>query len=162
MLRGRGRVVDDEVHHAVGADVAQTRPKDHREDLVLANGVVQRWNQVLDRDRPFLEELFHQLVVALGDQFDQLLMRFLGLIFQVGGDFGFLAFAIAAEFVGEAFIWTRSTTPVKFFSLPMGSSKGITARPNAFVSDSSTRSASARSRSMRLATISLGVLNSSQ
>ncbi len=56
--------------------------------------------RVLDRDRPFLEELFHQLVVALGDQFDQLLVRFLGLVFQVSGDFGFLAFAIAAEFVG--------------------------------------------------------------
>ena len=53
---------------------------------------------------------------------------------------------------------TRSTTPVKFFSLPIGSSSGITLRPKAFVSDSSTRSASARSRSMRLATITRGIL----
>ena len=49
---------------------------------------------------------------------------------------------------------TRSTTPVRLFSLPIGSSMGITLRPKALVSDSSTRSASARSRSMRFTTIS--------
>src|SRR5580700_3382282 len=57
---------------------------------------------------------------------------------------------------------TRSTTPLRLFSLPIGSSIGITFRPNALISDSSTRSAFARSRSMRFTTINLGVLYSSQ
>src|SRR5580698_6488559 len=57
---------------------------------------------------------------------------------------------------------TRSTTPLKLFSLPIGSSIGITFLPNALISDSSTRSAFARSRSMRFTTISRGVLYSSQ
>ena len=51
---------------------------------------------------------------------------------------------------------TRSTMPLRLFSLPMGSCSGVTARPKALVSDSSTRLASARSRSMRLTTIMRG------
>ena len=48
--------------------------------------------------------------------------------------------------------------PLRLFSLPMGSCSGVTARPKALVSDSSTRVASARSRSMRLTTIMRGRL----
>src|SRR5580693_10724621 len=100
VLRRRGGVVHDEVHHPVGAYVAQTRPEDYREDLVLANGVMQGRNQILDWNSSLLEKLFHQLVVPFGDQLDQLLVRSLSLVFQVGGDLSFLALAVAAQFVG--------------------------------------------------------------
>ena len=84
-LRGRGRVVHDEIHHPVGADVPQARAKDDRENAVLADGHVQRGNQVFFRDGSLLEEFFHQGIVALGDHLDQLFVRLLGAAFRLAG-----------------------------------------------------------------------------
>ena len=61
---------------------------------------MQRGDQVFFGDCPLLEELFHQLVVAFGDQLDQFFVRFLRGRGQVGGDLCFFPLAIAAEFVG--------------------------------------------------------------
>ncbi len=100
VLRRRGRVVDDEIHHPVGADVAQAGAEDHGEDFVFANGVVQRRNQVFFRNGSLLEKFFHQRVVAFGHQFHQLFVRGLGLVLHVGRNLDFFALAVAAHFVG--------------------------------------------------------------
>ena len=100
VLGRRGRVVDDEIHHPVGADVAQAGAENYREDFVLANGVVQRRDQVFFRDGSLFEKLFQQRVVALGYQFHQFFVLGLGFVFHVGGNLGFFALAVAAQFVG--------------------------------------------------------------
>src|SRR5262249_16721658 len=46
-----GTVIHDEIQKMVGAHVAQARSKEHRKDLVVANGFVQRGNQVLFGNR---------------------------------------------------------------------------------------------------------------
>ena len=56
-----------------------------------------------------------------------------------------------------AFIVTRSTTPVRLRSLPIGRNTGTTWRPKALRNDSSARSRSARSRSMRFTTMMRGI-----
>ena len=61
---------------------------------------MQRGNQVLFAEGSGFEEFFHQLVVAFRDQLDQALVGGLGLLPQVGGNFCFFAFAIAAHLVG--------------------------------------------------------------
>ena len=60
-----------------------------------------------------------------------------------------------------AFIDTRSTTPVKFFSSPSGSWIGTIVRPSVCRSDSSTRSSEARSRSSRFTATMRGSASSS-
>jgi hypothetical protein len=60
----------------------------------------------------------------------------------------------------HAFIATRSTTPAKDFSSPIGSWIGLTVRPNTPRSDSSDRSRLARSRSSRFMTMKRGTPNS--
>src|SRR6202035_4714000 len=42
MLAGCGRVVDDEIHQFVNADVAEARGEEHGKQLVFANRFVQR------------------------------------------------------------------------------------------------------------------------
>ena len=78
--------------------------------------------QLLLRQRAGVEELLHQRVVGLGDHLDQRLARASapapsspsGTAPSVG---------LPLPSVGErhAFIATRSTTPVKLFSSPIGS-----------------------------------------
>ena len=99
-LNRRRHVVHDEVEHLVGADVAQSGGKEHREDLVFANGVVQTADNVLLGDGALVEELFHQHVVAFGNQFHQALVRGLGLLGHVVGNRSDLGLAVAAHLVG--------------------------------------------------------------
>src|SRR5207253_10774326 len=94
-----GAIVHDEIHQLVGDDVAQGRREQHGEQLVLADGIVQSGNQILFGNRAFVEEFFHQLVVAFGNQLDQLFVRLLGGAGQIGGDLTFLAFSVSAELV---------------------------------------------------------------
>ncbi len=97
----RGRhVVDDEVEHLIGADVAQARSEEHRENFVFANGIVQAGDDVLLGDGALVEELFHQRVIALGYQLDQSLVRGLGLLGHVVRDRADLGLAVAAHLVG--------------------------------------------------------------
>ena len=99
-LDRRRHVVHDEVQHLVGADVAQSGGEEHGENLVFANGVVQAADDVLFGDGALVEELFHQRVVAFGDQLDQPLVRGLGLLGQVVGNRSDLRLAVAAHLVG--------------------------------------------------------------
>ena len=94
-----GGIVHDEIHQLVGPDVAQARREQHGEQLVLADGIVQGGNQILFGNRAFVEEFFHQLVVAFGNQLDQLFVRLLGGAGQIGGYLTFLAFTASAELV---------------------------------------------------------------
>ena len=61
---------------------------------------MQSGDDVLFVDGALLEELLHELVVALGHQFDQALVRGLGLFFHVGGNRADLRLAVAAHLVG--------------------------------------------------------------
>ena len=120
VLRRRRRVVHDEIHHPVGADIAQARAENYRENLVLANGVVQRRDQVFLRDGSLFEELFQQRVVALGHQFHQLFVLGLGLVFHVGGNLGFFPLAVAAQFVGVGLHGDQIDHAAKVFLFPNG------------------------------------------
>ena len=64
---------------------------------------MQRWNQILLWDGPFIEELFHQSVVPLGNHLHQLFVRFLSLIFQIGRNLRFFPLPIPAQFVRVCF-----------------------------------------------------------
>ena len=75
-------------------------PKITGKDFVLANGVVQRRNQVFLGDGSLFEKFFHQGVVAFGHQFHQLFVLGLGFVFHVGRNLDFFALAVAAQFVG--------------------------------------------------------------
>ena len=61
---------------------------------------MERRDQVLLRDRALLKVFFHQLVFAFGDEFDQLLVRFLRNVSHVRRDRTFFALAAAAHLVG--------------------------------------------------------------
>src|SRR5690348_14649770 len=99
-LAGGRRVVHQEIHQLVGADVAQAGGEEHREDAVFADGLVQGRDEVLFGDGSLVEELFHQGVIALGDHFHQLFVGFLSGAGQVRGNFAFLALAVATHVVG--------------------------------------------------------------
>ena len=101
-LDGRGRVDLDEVEQVVEGHVGQAAGKEHGEDAVFADGLVQRGDEVLFGERAGLEVLLHQLVFAFGDQLDQSLVAGLGVGSQAGGNLGgHLAAAIAAGGVIE-------------------------------------------------------------
>ena len=100
MLAGGGRVVDDEIHELVDADVAQAGGEEDGEKFVFANRFVQRRDQMLLGDGAGFEELFHQLVFAFGDQLDQLFVSFFGGGGHIGGNRAFLALAVSAHLVG--------------------------------------------------------------
>ena len=88
MLAGVGSVIDQEVEQVVHADVAEAGGEEHGEDLVVLDGLVQRRHQMFFGDSSLVEELFHQLVFALGDDLDQLLVGFFALLGDVVWDIG--------------------------------------------------------------------------
>src|SRR5271169_5117002 len=51
MLAGGGRVVHDEIHQLVDANVAQARGEEYGEEFVFANRFVQRRDQIFFGDR---------------------------------------------------------------------------------------------------------------
>ena len=55
---------------------------------------------MLFRNGAVIEELLHQLVLALGNDFHQLVMGRFGSRLQLGGNRTFFAFAVAAHLVG--------------------------------------------------------------
>ena len=63
---------------------------------------MQRRDQVFFRNRPLIEELLHELVVALGHQLHQLFVRFLRLRFHAGRNLRLFAFAISTQVIGVA------------------------------------------------------------
>ena len=93
-------IVHDEVEDFVGPHVAEPGSKQHGEDLVFANGVVQPADDVLFADGTGLEELFHQLVVAFGNKFDESFVCCFGLLSHVVGNRTDLRLAVPAHLVG--------------------------------------------------------------
>ena len=75
-------VTVDALADAVDACVAGG--EEHGEELVLANRLMQRRNQMFLGDGASFEEFFHEPVIALGDQLHQLLVRALRRVLQVG------------------------------------------------------------------------------
>ena len=105
-LDGRGRVDLDEVEQVVEGHVGQAAGKEHGEDAVFADGLVERGDEVLFGDGALLEVLLHQLVFAFGDQLDESLVAGLGVGGQAGGNLaGDLAAAIAAGGVDRRPPW---------------------------------------------------------
>src|SRR5262249_42207923 len=68
VLGCRGTVVHDEIQQVVRADVAQAGSEQYRKNLVVANRLVQRGNQMLLGDGPLVEKFFHQLVFAFSNK----------------------------------------------------------------------------------------------
>ena len=85
----------------IGGDVGEAAGKQHREDAVFANGFVERGDEVLLGNGAFGEVLFHELVFAFSDQFDQGFVGGFGAGNQAGGDFVDLASTVAVRRVEE-------------------------------------------------------------
>ena len=62
---------------------------EHREDPHLAHFLVEPGDDVFFGQRALFEELFHQVVFAFGDQFDQFLVRLFRGFGVLGRDLGF-------------------------------------------------------------------------
>ena len=65
------------------------------EDAVFADGFVEGGDEVLLGDGALAEELLHELVFAFGHEFDEGLVRGLGVGFDGVGDLADLAAAVA-------------------------------------------------------------------
>ena len=100
-LNGRGRVDLEEVEEVVGGDIGFAGAEEDGEDAVVADGLVERGDEVIFGDGSLFKELFHQLVLAFGDELDQGLVGFLGGVGHSGGDFSGLAAAVAVGRVVE-------------------------------------------------------------
>ena len=73
-LHRRRRIHLKKIQQAVTAHVSQPARKEHGEDTIFADGLMQGDNQVLCGDGSFAEKLFHQLVFAFGHQLHQRLV----------------------------------------------------------------------------------------
>jgi len=71
----------------VEGHVGQAAGKEHGEDAVIADGLVERGDEVVFSDCAFLEILFHELVFAFGYQFDESLVAGFGFSNERGGNF---------------------------------------------------------------------------
>src|SRR5438552_7760641 len=97
MLSRRGTVINNKVQQMVSTNVAQSRGKDYGKDFVVANGLMQCRNQMLLRNSAGVEELFHQLILAFGNNLHQLFMGFFANRFNVAGNRAFFPLSIAAQ-----------------------------------------------------------------
>ena len=124
-LGGRGDVVDHEVEDFVAADVAQAGGEQDGEELVFADGVVDAGDDVLLADGSGVEELAHELVIAFGDEFDEGLVRGLGLLGHVGGDVFDAGAAVAADLVVVGLHLDQIDDALEgFFRLRWGAGRG--------------------------------------
>src|SRR4030042_770507 len=71
--RGRGSEVHDRVEDGVDTGVQEGRGGQHREDLACSHRAAQPLRQLLLGQRPLLEELLHELLVALRHHLHELL-----------------------------------------------------------------------------------------
>ena len=81
----------------------QTRHAQHREDAHLPHFLVNTFDDVFFRQRALFEELFHEGILTLGDDFDQFFVgEFRGFQLVIR-DGDFLALAVAIHGVSEGF-----------------------------------------------------------
>ena len=97
-LERRGQQLDDRVEQRLHALVLERGAAEHRGDLGVETGAVQRAGDPLVRDLLFGQVGLHQLVVVVGAGLDQLGPVFLGLVAQVLGNLDRLV--LGAELVG--------------------------------------------------------------
>ncbi len=92
-----GTVFGDEIQEAGNADVVFRRGHEQGNEDLLLKGRVQPGPHFLVRQSALGEELLHQGVVGLGDEFDELAVQHLGPLGQGpgGGDLGELAGLVA-------------------------------------------------------------------
>ena len=113
--------------------------------------------------RSFAEKFFHQLVVAFRDHLYQFFVSFLGVIRRARREFLRSWLCRRHRACTNALSWpTRSITPRKPLSVPMGSCNATTLLPKACCSDSIDRSKLAKSRSIQVSTNARGMSYSRQ
>ena len=125
--------------------------------FAVVRRLLEPGDQLVLRQRAGVEELLHQLLVGFGDHLDRALRarRWPRRSCRRGRRLRSSCPSRRSANV-YAFIATRSTTPLKSLSSPIGSWIGTMARPHDCRSDSSDRSSDARSRSRRLRTTMRG------
>ncbi len=87
----------------VTAHVSQTAGKEHGEDPVFTDGLMEGNDQVFFWNGSFLEKLFHQLVFALGYQLHQCLVGGRGLFAKAYWNLGKPSAPGAVRFVHKSF-----------------------------------------------------------
>ena len=85
-VRGRRQELHDRVEHLVHAHVQERRDRQHGVDPAGADRGPEPLRELLLRQRALLEELLHQLFVALGHHLHELLAPGLGRVRLGGGD----------------------------------------------------------------------------
>ncbi len=118
-----GQVGDHGVEHRLHALVLERSAGQDRGDLRRERGATDTGLDLLDAELFAFEVLLHDGVVVLGKCFQQLLAPFLGLGLQVRGDLldGVVLTLRRLAAPGQcAASSTRSTTPMKSASLPIG------------------------------------------
>jgi len=100
---GRGQDLGDERENEIGADVVAGGGAEDGENAASSDGFLEAADDVFDGQRASGEELFHELVVAFGDHFDECFMGGIGGGFLRSGDIAFFAFAVAVGLVAEGF-----------------------------------------------------------
>ena len=93
-LQRAGCHVDDELHQALGADVALAAGAENRHQFTLGQADLQSGADVVLRERTLVEIELHERFVVFGGHFDQLLVQFLRLVHLVGGNLQLLAVAV--------------------------------------------------------------------
>ena len=78
-FRRRRRIHLQKIKKMISPHISQAAHVQHRKDPILANGLMQRANQVFLRNGPLAEELLHQFIFPLCHKLHQRLMRRLGI-----------------------------------------------------------------------------------
>ena len=105
-----GRYVDDELHQALGADVALGTAAEYGHDRPTGYADFQARTDVVLRQCALLEIEFHQGVVVFGGCLDQLLVQSLGLLRFFGRDVELFAGAVL---ILEAVHFHQQSTSMK-------------------------------------------------
>ena len=116
----------DGVEQRLRADRPQSGGAHERKKLAGRGRRAQARRELVLRQCAVGEERVHQLFVGLGDHLDEPGPRLGGPVGHRRGDFAFGH--LASPLNVKAFIDTRSTTPLKPFSSPMGSWMGTISR----------------------------------
>ena len=96
VIHRSGQVVHHEVEQPVRADILISGGAQHRPHAPLFYRLLKTFDNMCDRQRALLEELFEKCIVAFGHHFHQRLMSDLRLIRHVGGNLAFLALPVTA------------------------------------------------------------------
>src|ERR1017187_5349878 len=91
-IERRGQVIDHRIEQWLDAFILESRSYHHRKQFQPNCGFAQRRLQFVRRNRFAFQKLVQNLVVILGNGFDQLRVKRLGLFLQVRGNVAYLVF----------------------------------------------------------------------